>query len=159
VSLAYRANQIGRPLEGTGFVVGAQHAAPLLRACTYASSKYAGRAPNGHVLLRAFVTPADGDPAQLAHAELAAILKIRGAPLWSRTFDWARGLPRYREHHAVHLTAVRERLRRLAPVAICGAGYDGTGVSACVRSGRAAGREMLRRLGLDPGAPPRGQPT
>jgi len=141
VSLAYRADQIGRPLEGAGFVGDMP-----LRACTYASSKFAGRAPDGHVLLRAFLAPADGDPAQLAHAELAAILKIRGVPLWSRAFHWTRGLPRYREHHAAHVAAVRERLRRLAPLAICGAGYDGAGVSACVRSGRAAGKEMLGRL-------------
>ena len=148
VSLAYRADQIRRPLEGAGFVVGAQHAAPLqIRACTYASSKFAGRAPDGHVLLRAFLAPADGDPAQLAHAELAAILKIRGAPLWSRAFHWTRGLPRYREHHAAHVAAVRERLSRLAPLSIAGAGYDGAGVSACVRSGREAARVLLGRLG------------
>ena len=142
VSLAYRADQIGRPLEGTGFVGGVS-----LRACTYASSKFAGRAPGGHVLLRAFLAPADGEPAQLAHAELSAILEIRGAPLWSRAFQWTRGLPRYREHHAVHLAAVRDRLTRLAPLTIAGAGYDGAGVSSCVRSGRQAAAEMLRRLG------------
>jgi oxygen-dependent protoporphyrinogen oxidase len=141
VSLAYRADQIGRPLEGTGFVGGVP-----LRACTYTSSKFAGRAPDGHVLLRAFLAPADGDPSQLAHAELAAILKIRGMPLWSRAFHWTRGLPRYRDHHAKHLAAGRARLGRLAPLAICGAGYDGAGVSACVRSGREAATEILRRL-------------
>ena len=142
VSLAYRADQINRPLEGTGFVGGMS-----LRACTYASSKFAGRAPGGHVLLRAFLAPADGDAAQLAHAELSTILGIRGAPLWSRAFQWTRGLPRYREHHAAHLADVRERLARLAPLTICGAGYDGAGVSSCVRSGRQAAAEMLRRLG------------
>jgi len=142
VSLAYRADQIGRPLGGTGFVGGVS-----LRACTYASSKFAGRAPGGHVLLRAFLAPADGEPAQLAHAELSAILEIRGAPLWSRAFYWTRGLPRYREHHAVRLAGVRDRLTRLAPLTICGAGYDGAGVSSCVRSGRQAAAEMLRRLG------------
>ncbi len=148
VSLAYRADQIGRALDGTGFVVGAKHAAPLqLRACTYASSKFAGRAPDGHVLLRAFLAPVDGDPESLAHAQLTAILKIRGAPLWSRAFHWTRGLPRYREHHAAHVALVRERLGRLAPLAICGAGYDGAGVSACVRSGREAARVVLGRLG------------
>ena len=148
VSLAYRADQIGRPLDGTGFVGGT-----LLRACTYASSKFPGRAPDGHVLLRAFVMPPDGDPAQIAHTELAAILAIRGAPLWSRAFHWIRGLPRYREHHAAHVSAVRERLGRLrgAPLAICGAGYDGAGVSACVRSGR----EAASRLGASsPPSPP-----
>jgi oxygen-dependent protoporphyrinogen oxidase len=147
VSLAYRADQIGRPLGAAGFVVGAQHAAPLLRACTYVSSKFPNRAPDGHVLLRAFFGSTDGDPAQLAHAELAAILKIRGAPLWSRAFHWTRGLPRYREHHAAHVADVRARLAGLAPLAIAGAGYDGAGVSACVRSGREAARVVLGRLG------------
>ena len=151
VSLAYRGDQIGQALDGTGFVVGAQHAAPLqIRACTYASSKFPGRAPDGHVLLRAFLAPVDGNPEQLAHEDLAAILGIRGAPLWSRAFHWTRGLPRYREHHAAHVSLVRERLVRLAPLAICGAGYDGAGVSACVRSGREAARVVLGRLGGQP---------
>lgn len=146
VSLAYRADQAGRPLEGTGFVTGPD-ARATVRACTYASSKFPGRAPDGHLLLRAFLAPADGDPAALAHAELAPILGLRGAPLWSRAFHWTRGLPRYPARHAAHVAAARERLARLAPLAICGAGYDGAGVSACVRSGRAAARAMLRRLG------------
>jgi oxygen-dependent protoporphyrinogen oxidase len=144
VSLAYRAEQIGRSLQGTGFVGGGGIS---LRACTYASTKFPGRAPHGHVLLRAFLAPADGDPALLAHADLAAILGIRGGPLWSRAFHWTRGLPRYREHHAAHVAGVRDRLIRLAPLAIAGAGYDGAGVSACVRSGRQAARVLLGRLG------------
>jgi oxygen-dependent protoporphyrinogen oxidase len=149
VSLAYRAEQIGNRFDGAGFVidVGAQHAASLrLRACTYASQKFSGRAPAGHVLLRAYLAPMDGDPAQTAHAELGAILGIRGEPMWSRVFYWNRGLPRYRAQHAEHVAAVRHRLSRLPPLAIAGAGYDGAGVSACVRSGRAAAALMLRRL-------------
>ncbi len=152
VSLAYRATQMPGPLNGAGFVVdpnvvGAQHAAPLhLRACTYSSSKFSGRAPEGHVLLRAYLPPIDGDPARVAHAQLAAMLGIRGEPLWSRAFYWNRGLPRYRGDHAGHVASVRRRLDRLPPIAIAGAGYDGAGVSACVRSGRAAAGVLLRRL-------------
>jgi len=99
------------------------------------------------VLLRAFLAPVDGNPEQIAHEELAAILRIRGAPLWSRAFHWTRGLPRYREHHAAHVADARARLAGLAPLAIAGAGYDGAGVSACVRSGREAARVVLGRLG------------
>lgn len=143
VSLAYRAEQMGAPLEGAGFVV---ESPTRIRACTFASQKFPGRAPDGHVLLRAYLPPMDGDPAQTAHAELAAILGIRGEPLWSRVFYWNRGLPRYRAHHAEHVAAVRRRLARLPPLAIAGAGYDGAGVSACERSGRQAGKEILRRL-------------
>jgi len=143
VSLAYRTDQLKKPLQGVGFVV----ASPVrVRACTYASSKFAGRAPDGHVLLRAYLPAIDGDPANLAHAELAGILGIRGEPLWSRVFYWNRGLPRYRARHAEHVAAARGRLSRLPPLAIAGAGYDGAGVSACVRSGREAARLIARAM-------------
>jgi len=98
-------------------------------------------------LLRAFVGSVDGDPASIAHAELAAILGIEGDPLWTRAFHWPRGLPRYPRGHAERVAAVRERLGRLAPLAIAGAGFDGAGVSACVKSGREAARVVLGRLG------------
>lgn len=156
VSLAYRREQIGAPLEGAGFVVDpsveAQHAAPLqlhspepIRACTYASQKFAGRSPAEHMLLRAYLGPTGDHPATLAHAQLAAILGIRGEPLWSKTFYWNRGLPRYRPHHAERVAGIRHRLERLPPLALAGAGYDGAGMSACVRSGRAAGRLIAQR--------------
>ncbi|HYT83965.1 MAG TPA: FAD-dependent oxidoreductase [Gemmatimonadales bacterium] len=154
VSLAYRTEQVGNRLDGAGFVVdpdvvGARHVVPLqIRACTYASQKFPGRAPHGHVLLRAYLPPLDGDPATAAHAQLAAILGIRGEPLWSRVFYWDRGLPRYRAHHAEQVAAVRRRLSRLPPIAIAGAGYDGAGMSACVRSGREAARLMLRGMSV-----------
>lgn len=143
VSLAYRDQQIAKPLQGAGFVV---ESPQQIRACTLASMKFPGRAPEGHVLLRAYLPPMDGDPAQVAHAQLAAILGIRGEPLWSRVFYWNRGLPRYRAGHAEHVASVRRRLARLPPIAIAGAGYDGAGVSACVGSGRAAARVVLSRL-------------
>jgi oxygen-dependent protoporphyrinogen oxidase len=99
------------------------------------------------VLLRAFLASVDGDPGAIAHAELANILTISGAPLWTRAFHWIRGLPRYKPHHAERVAELRARLAQLAPVVIAGAGVDGVGVSACVRSGRAAAREILRRVG------------
>src|SRR5205814_8436556 len=69
-----------------------------------------------------------------------------------------RGLPRYRSGHAGHVAAVRERLARLPPLAIAGAGFDGAGVSACVKSGREAARLVLDRMGVNPGPSARGQP-
>ena len=144
VSLAYRTDQIGRPLDGAGFVVDSD--ACQIRACTYASAKFPGRAPDGHALLRAFLLPIEEDPAHIAHHELATILAIRGEPLWSRVFYWNRGLPRYRRNHSERVTAVRRQLARLPPLAIAGAGYDGAGVSACVRSGREAGRLIAASL-------------
>lgn len=145
VSLAYRETQLERPLAGSGFVV-SPDVSGQIRACTYSSAKFPGRAPQGSVLLRAFLAPGDGNPAARAHPELAKIQAIRGEPLWSRAYSWARGLPRYRAGHREHLENVRRRLTHLPPIAIAGAGYDGAGVSACVRSGRAAARLIAQRM-------------
>jgi protoporphyrinogen oxidase len=151
VSLAYRTEQIGAPLQGAGFVVDPNVAHSTTRppvqihACTFASRKFPGRAPAGHTLLRAYLGSTGDHPDRLAHEQLAAILGIRGEPLWSRTFHWSRGLPRYRPHHAERIAGIRHRLERLPPLALAGAGYDGAGVSACVRSGRAAGRLIALR--------------
>src|SRR5713226_9600038 len=109
VSLAYRADQAPATLEGAGFVA-APDSGSAVRACTYAWRKYPNRAPAGYALFRAFVGPVDGDPAAIAHAELAAILGIEGDPLWARAFHWPRGLPRYPHGHADRVAAVRERL-------------------------------------------------
>ena len=151
VSLAYKVEQFRGRLDGTGFVAdpsasGNDAPSLQLRACTYTSLKFPGRAPAGHVLVRAFLSFGDGDPGKAAHTQLAPILDIRGEPLWSRGFYWSRGLPRYRTSHRQHVDEVRQRLNRLPPLAIAGAGYDGAGVSACVRSGRKAAEEILRRL-------------
>ena len=145
VSLAYRADQVPGTLDGAGFVAASDSGAAV-RACTYAWRKYPKRAPEGYALLRAFVGPVDGDPASIAHSELAAILGIEGDPLWTRAFYWTRGLPRYRRGHAEQVAAVRERLAGLAPLAIAGAGFDGAGVSACAKSGREAAKGILKRL-------------
>lgn len=168
VSLAYRRDQIGAPLEGTGFVVqpgGGISLARLspawqnalfrlaaavgrftsriaLRACTYSSRKFAGRAPPGHALLRAFLLPVR-NPARVAHRELARILDVTGEPLWTRVFDWPRGLPRPGGDHAARLAGIRERLTRFPGLALAGAGYEAPSVSACVRSGRQAARSVL----------------
>ena len=158
VSLAYRSEQITGAREGTGFVRAAD-ADGSVRACTYSWRKYPARAPQGFALVRAFLGPVDGDPAAVAHGELCGILGVTGAPLWGRAFHWSRALPRYQPGHAERVARVRERLHRLAPLDLAGAAFDGAGVSACVKSGREAARRVLGRLGMDPGVPPRGQPT
>ena len=116
-----------------------------VRACTFASSKFAGRAPADHVLLRAFLAPGSADPGAAAHDALGPVLGISGQPLWTKVFEWPRGIPRYAGDHAERVAEARRRLGRAGLIVLAGAGYDGAGVSACVRSGRAAARELLAR--------------
>ncbi|MCH7705882.1 MAG: protoporphyrinogen oxidase, partial [Chloroflexi bacterium] len=60
VSLAFRRENVGHPLNGSGFLVPRTEPGPIT-ACTWSSSKWAGRAPEGWVLLRAFVGWANDD--------------------------------------------------------------------------------------------------
>jgi oxygen-dependent protoporphyrinogen oxidase len=143
VSLGYRADQIGAPLQGTGFVVKAEAGIPL-RACTYASAKFAGRAPAGHALLRAFLAPVSAPAATVARDTLASILRISGEPLWTRSYEWPRGIPFYAPDHQTRLSEARRRLAGLGNLALAGAGYDGAGVGACLRSGMEAARGVLQ---------------
>jgi protoporphyrinogen oxidase len=147
VSLAYREEQVGAVLEGTGFVMGRDaplHSVVALRACTYASLKFTGRAPAGHVLVRAFLSEWAEPAADAAHRALVPILRITGEPLWSRTFGWRRGIPFYAPDHPAKLTEARRRLDGLGDLILAGAGYDGAGVGACVKSGRQAGAAAAR---------------
>jgi oxygen-dependent protoporphyrinogen oxidase len=141
VNLGYHTTQVRGALAGTGFVVSPAAGVPL-RACTYASRKFPGRAPPGHVLLRAFLATAPDHAPRLAHELLASILDIEGEPLWHRRDEWPRGLPQYAPDHAARLAAARNEIAAAGPLVLAGAGYDGAGVSACVRSGRAAAASL-----------------
>lgn len=142
VSLAYEAKQIPKKLGGTGVVVARDAGSPAF-AVTYASSKFAGRAPAGHALLRVFLAPTDGDPAELAHETLVKMLGITGHPLWTKTFLWRLGLRRPAAHWAAELAHLRTRLGGIGPIALAGGGFDGPGVSGCIRSGREASARVL----------------
>ena len=99
VSLGFRADQIGHPLDGFGFVARASGVAALL-GCTFAHRKYAGRAPGGHALLRAYLGSdhadvSDADVVEMSLAGLRPLLSIRGAPLLAHVARHAAGIPRY----------------------------------------------------------------
>ena len=54
INLGFKRDDIPHPLDGFGFVVPFIEKQSLI-ACTFSSVKFAGRAPHGHALLRAFV--------------------------------------------------------------------------------------------------------
>jgi protoporphyrinogen/coproporphyrinogen III oxidase len=153
VSLAYRAEQLpGRP--GHGFLVARDE--PLaFSACTWSSAKWAGRAPDGWVLARAFLgerSPGllarpDDEVAAAVHADLARMAGIAGSPAFSRVARWAEAMPRYTIGHLGRVAALDEAMRALPEVAVVGAAVRGVGVPDCVDQGRAAARRIATVLG------------
>jgi oxygen-dependent protoporphyrinogen oxidase len=155
VFLAYRTSELDHPLDGVGFIVPRAPGRTLL-AATWVSSKWAHRAPPGHALVRAFFGGAsnegtlardDGALTELARKELRVIMGLGARPQWSRVYRFDRATPQMRVGHLVTMRTVRERLARLAPsVRVAGGGYDGVGISDCIRQGQEAARALVEAV-------------
>ena len=95
----------------------------------------------------------DAELAALARADLAAILGTRlPEPVAARVRRWGGALPQYGPGHADRVARARATLAEHPRLALAGAGYDGVGVPACIRSGFAAADRLA--AALDPTASP-----
>jgi oxygen-dependent protoporphyrinogen oxidase len=154
VNLAYRRASIAHPLDGFGFVVPhAERRATI--ACSFSSVKFEGRAPAGHVLLRAFVGGAlqpetfalDEDRMVAAvRRDLRDLLGERAAPLFAHVEKWPRSMAQYHVGHLARVARIRERLRDLSTLRLAGNAFDGAGLPDCVRNGEAAADELSHTL-------------
>ncbi len=159
---------VGRRLEGTGFLVPRTTVIDgrpaLITGCTYLSRKWPHLARRGEELIRMSVGRFgddrhaeldDGELTAAAFVELARVLDIAGAPGSAHVHRWDRALPQYRVGHLVRVAAIEQEVAELPGLELAGAAYRGVGIPACVGSGRAAGRSVLRSL-VDPGHRPAG---
>jgi oxygen-dependent protoporphyrinogen oxidase len=144
VAFGYRRDQVAHPLQGTGFVVPRIEGSALL-AGTWVSSKWPGRAPADHVLLRGFLGGGrdprrlDADDAELvetARDELSERLGITGAPLVTRLFRWTRQSPQYEVGHLERLAAIDRRLASVPGLFVTGSGFRAIGIPDCIADGR-----------------------
>jgi len=159
VNLVFQRQQIPGRINSFGFVVPRIENRVLL-ACTYASVKYARRAPQGQVILRAFSGGAgrEGDvnrPPELLLEDLLGdlrdLLGIQGRPLkvWSARHD--RVMPQYELGHLDLVAEIHDRAGRHPGLFLAGNGFRGVGIPDCVAQAREAGVRAARYLNcLDP---------
>jgi oxygen-dependent protoporphyrinogen oxidase len=145
VAFGYRREQIRRPMRGSGFVVPRVEPTPLL-AATWVTSKWPGRAPEGHVLLRGFLGGGrdpqrldDSDEALITDAReaLHAIMGIEGEPLFARLFRWTRQSPQYEVGHLARVETITERLAAIPGLYLTGSGFRSIGIPDCIADARA----------------------
>jgi protoporphyrinogen/coproporphyrinogen III oxidase len=156
VALAYPADAVPGPLEGSGFLV-PRSEGRLMTACSWASSKWAHLGTTGQVLLRVSAgragdTRADAldDDAlvERLRVELEAAMGLRAEPTEVRVTRWPRAFPQYAPGHLDRMTAAMAALGRAAPgVTLAGAALGGVGLPACIGSGRTAASDVLEAAG------------
>jgi oxygen-dependent protoporphyrinogen oxidase len=154
VSLAYRRGDFPGALDSFGFVVPAIEKRKIM-ACTFSSIKYPGRAPEGHVLLRAFVggmlqpeLSQDDDETieKNVRAELASLLGVSVPPLFSRIWRHPRSMPQYHVGHGALIKRIEAALEPFPGVALAGSAYHGVGISDCVRTGEEAAEKIIQQI-------------
>jgi oxygen-dependent protoporphyrinogen oxidase len=144
--------------ELSGFLVPASEGYAV-KAATFFTRKWAHlRRPDGLAVVRAslgrygeteVLQRRDADLVTLVRAELAGLLdRPLPDPVGSAVRRWGGALPQYGPGHLDRVDRARLALAAVAPtIAVAGAGYDGVGIPACVRSGKAAAQSVHEVLG------------
>lgn len=151
INFGYRRAAIAHALNGFGFVVPFVERRSLI-ACTFSSVKFSGRAPEGHVLLRAFAGGAlqpeifaldESELAARVEADLRELLGISEAPLFVEVAKWERSMPQYEVGHLDRVNEIEKLVNQLPGLTLAGNSYRGAGIPDCIRSGESAAETMM----------------
>jgi oxygen-dependent protoporphyrinogen oxidase len=152
INFAYPRAAIAHPLNGFGFVVPLIEKRSLI-ACTFSNVKFDGRAPDGHVLLRAFAGGAlqpevfaldEAEMSKRVEADLRELLGIREDPRFVEVSKWERSMPQYEVGHLDRVNEIETLVKQLPGLALAGNAYRGAGIPDCIRSGEEAAEALLQ---------------
>ncbi len=154
INMAFDAAAIRHPLNGIGFVTPQREEAPAL-ACTFVHRKFAGRAPAGKALLRAFVgghsqidllEKSDSALQDIVLQRLTRLLGITGQPLFTTIQRWPGAMPQYMLGHLTRLLKIEETALGLPGLSLAGNWQYGVGIPDCIESGERAADAALQSL-------------
>jgi protoporphyrinogen/coproporphyrinogen III oxidase len=150
--LAYPLADLAVPEETSGFLV-PRGEGRLMTACSFGSRKWPHWSDPDTMVLRVSSGRAGDDrPFQLSdeqlvdrlHSEVALSLGARPPPSRWRVSRWPGAFPQYAVGHLDRIATIETALRQALPqVALAGASYRGSGIPACIASGRAAAASLL----------------
>ncbi len=150
VNLAFRRADVTHPLDGMGFVVPATENLSLI-GCSFSSVKFESRAPDEHVLLRAFIGEpkskrSESELIELCQTDLTPLLGIKSDPQFAVVSKHPQAMAQYQVGHQEVVSSVERLAGELPGFAVAGNGYHGVGIPDCIRSGEAAAISLLDTL-------------
>lgn len=154
MNLAFKREDIPHKLDGFGFVVPFIEKRTLM-ACTFCDVKYAGRAPENHSLLRAFIG-GDLQPEMFAlndekmivgvSKDLNDLLGIAAKPLFVEIARWKQSMAQYHLGHIEKIKRINECLKNFPSLKLLGNAHSGAGIPDCIRVGENAAEEIMERV-------------
>ena len=149
--LGYRRADVAHSLDGFGMLVPEVEKRSILGAI-FSSTLFPGRAPEGHVALTVLVggtrqpelarLPADELLAKI-QPDLAALLGVKGPPVFRRHGLWPKAIPQYTLGYQSHLDTMAAAERNHPGFYLGGQARDGISMPACI----AAGERLAARIG------------
>ena len=119
---------------------------------TWSSRKFAGRAPDGQVLLRGFIRdphlPPPGSEGEerlfaILAEELSDAVGLEASPKWWRVYRWENSMPAYTIGHLERVRTIQDRVAALPGLFLAGCSYGGVGISDTIRSGEEAALRLM----------------
>ncbi len=153
VTLAYRKETLGHPLNGFGFLV-PRAERRAIAATTFVSAKFPSRARAGLALLRAFLVDPQAtdllicpkqDLVRSVQAEFARFLGIEAAPLFSKVQFWPKSMPQYAVGHKRRRQNLVRALEQFAGLHLAGNAYEGIGIPDCIRRAKETANRISQR--------------
>ena len=151
LALGFRRNDVAHALDGFGFLVPEVERVRHVLGVIFSSSLFAGRAPDGHVLLTAFIGGVRNP--DLANADLPTItarvlddlrvlLGVSGEPTFREFHLWPKAIPQYDLSYGRFKDIMDETERRNPGLALAGAYREGVSLAEAIASGEAAAERV-----------------
>ncbi|MFQ5543179.1 MAG: protoporphyrinogen oxidase [Nitrospiria bacterium] len=160
VSLGFRKDQVDHPLNGFGFVV-PRGENRSINAATWSSTKFPGRAPEGHVLIRTFLGGAhqqdlidldDSSLISVVREDLKDIMGIDAQPVVARAFRWIKASPQYHIGHLDRVSRIEAQTQKHAGLFLVGAAYRGVGIPDCIAQAHETAGKILEWISTEDAA-------
>ncbi|MZH42439.1 MAG: protoporphyrinogen oxidase [Nitrospinae bacterium] len=141
VTIAYKKEGFSHALDGFGFVVPKCEGRSIL-ACTWTSSKFPHRTPDGYVMLRCYLGGAlqediaekdEKTMADLVKQDLKEIMGIKEEPVFCKVYHNRKSNVQYHVNHSERIDSIMGELQE--GIFLAGSAYRGIGIPDCIQSG------------------------
>ena len=151
VMLGYKESATAKAPGNYGYLSPRAEKRPV-KAITWMSSKWDGRAPDGHFLVRGFLGRAgdqdvlnatDDQLIQHVRAEIARIANINGEPVLTRVVRMNAASPQYTLGHLDRVAAIKQDIASVPGLEIAGNMLHGVGIPDAIAAGERASATIL----------------